>query len=1011
MQLEGSIQLLQNRAKQLKLQANSLHKKGFQAALQLELLASNTISINGQATEPAGGYFGELLQLPEQQAIDAQLIAKLVAEQNAYHIALEKLSAPVAQHLVAAEGRIASNLDFSAGEIDSLTLLTDTQAHHFKAKWSPENINARAKIHQLPIAISAPWQQYLKGGHISADLTLTGNYQTPLIHGDLSLASEYLDQDLALSANANSTGQMLNIAELTGSWGESTLGAEGTVSWQQASDLSLRIANFNLLELEQFGLTLPSELSAHLAQAELQLQGPLQNIEGLEGQGKISVNGEYAKQKFALHSQLKKTGNTLHIQRSHLEMENTGAELQGTLDINTLHSNLKLSTQLLPLALVQLAGAQLPEQLQGNAQITGAVTGDLRQPHIGGQAIIDGRYKNLPFQLHTEGDFNEQNLQLKQFELISADQPVLQLSGKLNPETLDITLSAGRLPTEILEAFGWSIQAGELTANFDVQGPLRSPDINGQLSYYQSPLPLESREHHAQVHFGLQFGISTQNSQYDLVAQLIDGDLPSAQIEVTIPQHLYSHFFASKSLENKRLDSLTDIPLNAAIRSQLNLFSLSHFVDPDIHRINGMLQSRIQLQGTLGKPELQGELKLASGSYQNPINGTQVNNAECVIQIKQAKFTLANCQAEDGNQGQMQLSGHFRLPERTLHFAHLLEQQDVQNPPWAADSGEIALGAALRKAQLIRRPDIESQTNGKLLVEGNFESVLAHGKLEVTPLTALIDAASSSNIPKIKVTRVESLEQQPETTAQQTNPWLPTIKLDLVVSAGQQAYIRGHGIEAELSGKITLRGSVEKPRYDGEFKTLRGMFEVFGKKFQLEEGQVNFSNDAIALNITGVYNRQNQLIRAQLTGTGEAPRLNLSAEPSMAEDEILAFIIFGKSVRDITPFQALQLASSAQTLRGGGSFFDPIGSARDLLGVDTLTIDTETDEEGDTGVNVGVGKYLNDKVYLELERSPNPSQPWKGNIQIELTPNVHLESVTGETSGIDGAEIKWRKDY
>jgi translocation and assembly module TamB len=83
----------------------------------------------------------------------------------------------------------------------------------------------------------------------------------------------------------------------------------------------------------------------------------------------------------------------------------------------------------------------------------------------------------------------------------------------------------------------------------------------------------------------------------------------------------------------------------------------------------------------------------------------------------------------------------------------------------------------------------------------------------------------------------------------------------------------------------------------------------------------------------------------------------------MPEDEILAFIIFGKPLQKITPFEAIQLATAVQTLRSdGGGFFDPIGKTREFLGVDTLSIRSETNSDGATGVNLGVGKYLNEKT-------------------------------------------------
>jgi translocation and assembly module TamB len=97
-----------------------------------------------------------------------------------------------------------------------------------------------------------------------------------------------------------------------------------------------------------------------------------------------------------------------------------------------------------------------------------------------------------------------------------------------------------------------------------------------------------------------------------------------------------------------------------------------------------------------------------------------------------------------------------------------------------------------------------------------------------------------------------------------------------------------------------------------------------------------------------------------------------------------------------------------KTLQGGGGF-DPIEKARDVLNVDTIKVNTEETEEGQA-VSLGAGKYISDKVYLELERSSDPANPWQGNVRIELAPHVSLESTTGGTTG-GSAEILWKYDY
>lgn len=174
---------------------------------------------------------------------------------------------------------------------------------------------------------------------------------------------------------------------------------------------------------------------------------------------------------------------------------------------------------------------------------------------------------------------------------------------------------------------------------------------------------------------------------------------------------------------------------------------------------------------------------------------------------------------------------------------------------------------------------------------------------------------------------------------------------------------------------------------------------------------MDFANNAISLYVTGEYDKKDQRVIANISGTNEDIKVSLSAEPALPDDEILAFIIFGKAVQNITPVEAIQLATAVQTLRGGSNAIDPIGSARDILKVDTLSIESDTTDSGESGMNVGMGKYLNENVYLEVERTPNPTHPWRGSLEIELTPNISLESSAGGSNGLEGAEIKWKKDY
>jgi translocation and assembly module TamB len=83
-----------------------------------------------------------------------------------------------------------------------------------------------------------------------------------------------------------------------------------------------------------------------------------------------------------------------------------------------------------------------------------------------------------------------------------------------------------------------------------------------------------------------------------------------------------------------------------------------------------------------------------------------------------------------------------------------------------------------------------------------------------------------------------------------------------------------------------------------------------------------------------------------------------------------------------------------------------MGFARSLLGVDTLTIGSD-DEDGE--MQVGVGTYLTDSIYLELEKGLS-SDDDAVSVDMELTPSIGVETEVG-TDSTGKAGIYWKRDY
>ena len=76
-----------------------------------------------------------------------------------------------------------------------------------------------------------------------------------------------------------------------------------------------------------------------------------------------------------------------------------------------------------------------------------------------------------------------------------------------------------------------------------------------------------------------------------------------------------------------------------------------------------------------------------------------------------------------------------------------------------------------------------------------------------------------------------------------------------------------------------------------------------------------------------------------------------------------------------------------------------------MLGVDTLDV---TGSSADDAA-ISAGKYLNDRVYLEVQRGVTP-ESGKAKVQIELTPNLSASTELNENSST-GVQLQWRHDY
>jgi translocation and assembly module TamB len=123
-------------------------------------------------------------------------------------------------------------------------------------------------------------------------------------------------------------------------------------------------------------------------------------------------------------------------------------------------------------------------------------------------------------------------------------------------------------------------------------------------------------------------------------------------------------------------------------------------------------------------------------------------------------------------------------------------------------------------------------------------------------------------------------------------------EINLSISLGDNVRIKGQGISGRLSGDVTMVSSENGELIgNGEIRIVDGKYSAYGQSLEIQEGRVIFSNypmDNPELRIRAI-RRINSDITAGLTVTGffSNPQVSLISTPSMADEEILSYIVFG----------------------------------------------------------------------------------------------------------------------
>ncbi|MFN2099877.1 translocation/assembly module TamB domain-containing protein [Altererythrobacter sp. MF3-039] len=442
------------------------------------------------------------------------------------------------------------------------------------------------------------------------------------------------------------------------------------------------------------------------------------------------------------------------------------------------------------------------------------------------------------------------------------------------------------------------------------------------------------------------------------------------------------------------LTRLLEAPLRGGVRYNGpadTLFSLAG--QPD-QRLSGPIGIAADFSCRVSRPCLDGIVRANKLTYENQTYGTRLSDMKVEGRFSGERLEIEQLTAAAGD-GSIAATGYVSL---------------------ASDDGyPMDLRVTLDDARLARSETLDATATGELrLSKSAGADALLSGAILLPDTHYEIVREGAAQVPELSGVRFKPPKGPQRITGDEPADVVPGIfsrlRLDIALEAPNQLSVSGMGLESEWSADFRVTGTSSDPRLSGEVSLIRGSLGFAGRRFELSEGRINFTggrevNPSILLVATEDIDEIQ--VNVNVSGRALNPQVNFTSSPGLPQDEIISRILFGSSVENLSAIQAVQLASSLNSLRSSGGGLNPLGKLRSATGIDRLRI-LGPDEANGRGTALAAGQYLTDDVYIELVTDARGFTATQ--IEVSLTPALSVLSRAGGSNGTD-VNVRYRINY
>lgn len=454
------------------------------------------------------------------------------------------------------------------------------------------------------------------------------------------------------------------------------------------------------------------------------------------------------------------------------------------------------------------------------------------------------------------------------------------------------------------------------------------------------------------------------------------GALPPADLDADVTlrgesAQLTAHLASGSNL---RLQLAGIVPLKAEapidLRStgSINLVLLDPLLNAEGRSLRGQVTLDLAVAGTMASPRASGSVRLANGSVQDFVQGIHITAISGTVAANGDTLQLQQFTGKAGD-GTIAIGGTIGV----------------------AAPMPIDLTITARNARPLASDLVNATMDANLTIQGAVAGDLAvGGRIRIANANIQIPDKLPQSVAVLEVRRPGQKPPPPP-------PPSAPIALNLTIDAPEQVFVRGHGLDAEMGGQLQLGGTAAAPQIAGGFDLRHGNFSLAGQTLNFTKGRVAFDGYGLqsrldpTIDFTAQSTANSVTATLAITGYADQPKIRLSSSPDLPQDEILAQLLFGQSMKQLTPFQVVQIAQALAAISGIGGAGDPLAGVRQGLGLDRLSVGAASG--GGLGATVEAGKYVANGVYVGTKQGTSGGT--QAQVQIDLTKHLKLETQLG----------------